>query len=106
MVNVTYVLSDGSHRSVDGQIGQSVMETAIGADIDGITGECGGNVMCATCHVHVQNAADTVLPTMQPEEEEMLQCTTSPRSNDSRLSCQLVLDETLNGLVVRLPQEQ
>lgn len=106
MVKVTYVSPDDATTIVRCRPGQSVMQAAIEADIDGIVGECAGNAMCATCHVYVQEPAATSLPALEPDEDEMLQSTASPRETNSRLSCQIVLDDNLDGLVVRLPEEQ
>ncbi|MFC9839352.1 2Fe-2S iron-sulfur cluster-binding protein [Rhodococcus sp. NPDC127530] len=105
MVHITYVAADDAQSDVDGRPGQTVMQVAIEADIDGIVGECGGNAMCATCHVYVEQGA-AELPAMEPDEDEMLQCTASPRQINSRLGCQIVLDDAVTGLVVRLPKEQ
>ncbi len=106
MVRVTYVCPEGTETTVDGEPGRSVMEAALDADVDGIVGECGGNAMCATCHVYVEHPAADALPAMEPDEEEMLRATASPREVNSRLGCQLVLGSAVDGLVVRIPKEQ
>jgi 2Fe-2S ferredoxin len=103
---ITYVQPDGTARVVDAEPGSSVMQAAIGNDIDGIVAECGGNAMCATCHVYVDAAMLGALPEMGPDEDEMLDCTMSPREAGSRLSCQLRVTEELDGLLLRLPPEQ
>jgi 2Fe-2S ferredoxin len=87
-------------------VGTSVMMAAVAQDIDGIVAECGGSLMCATCHVYVDEAFDDRLPEMSPDEDEMLEAAACERLPNSRLSCQLVLSEELDGLVVRLPETQ
>lgn len=106
MPAVTYVHPDGTTTTVDAAPGASVMETAIAAGVDGIVAECGGNMMCATCHVYADEAWSDRLAPRDPVEEELLDETAEPRAETSRLSCQIVLDDALDGLVVRLPETQ
>jgi 2Fe-2S ferredoxin len=108
MPKVTYVHFDGSRDVLDVPEGTSVMRAAVARGIDGITGECGGSAMCATCHVYVDadQAAAQRLPPVGADEDEMLDCTASPREPGSRLSCRLLADSALDGLVVRLPEHQ
>ena len=86
--------------------GTSLMQAAVDLDIDGIVGECGGNAMCATCHVYVAPEVLSLLPAMADDEDEMLRCTTSERRPNSRLSCQIRATADLGGIVVDLPDEQ
>ncbi len=106
MPNVTYVHVDGSRSTLDVPLGTSLMEAAIAAGLDGIVAECGGNQMCATCHVYVEAGGAGRLPAMDEGEDEMLEATASERRPNSRLSCQLVADEDFEGLVVDLPEFQ
>lgn len=106
MAKITFVRADGGSRTIDAPVGGSVMRAAIGADVDGIVAECGGNAMCATCHVYVESAHLDALPTLCSDEDDMLECTASPREASSRLSCQVPVTEELDGLVLRLPEEQ
>jgi 2Fe-2S ferredoxin len=101
---IVFIAADGTQDNVDAAVGTTVMRTAVLAGIDGIVAECGGNAMCATCHVHV--AATDLLPPMSPVEDELLEATASERRADSRLSCQLPITEDLDGLVVVLPETQ
>ena len=86
--------------------GTSVMMAAVTQDVDGIVAECGGSLMCATCHVYVDEAFADRLPAMTPDEDEMLEAAASERLPSSRLSCQIELSDELDGLVVRLPDTQ
>jgi ferredoxin, 2Fe-2S len=106
MAKVTFIRPDGTHIAVDAETGESLMQTATRMDIDGILAECGGNAMCATCHVYIEARATDQLPAMDDSEEEMLQCTAAERTPESRLSCQIPVSEALDGLVVRLPETQ
>jgi 2Fe-2S ferredoxin len=106
MPAITYVQPDGNAQTVDAEHGSTVMLTATTNDVDGIVAECGGNAMCATCHVYVDPEHLERLPAMAEDEDEMLESTVSPRKDNSRLSCQLEVTEELAGLVVRLPETQ
>lgn len=105
MPKVTYIQPDGQERVVEGTAGTTVMETAIDNDVAGIVAECGGACSCATCHVYVDPAWLDKLPAPDAQEDGMLDCVLERRAN-SRLSCQLVLNDGLDGLVVRVADEQ
>ena len=106
MVKVTYVQPDGEAVTVDGTEGDSVMETAIANDIDGIVAECGGNMMCATCHCYVAGDWIERIGTRGEDEDDMLESAASEVKQTSRLSCQIRLTAELDGLRVILPEEQ
>jgi 2Fe-2S ferredoxin len=91
---------------VQGSVGTTIMQTAVARGVDGIVAECGGNLMCATCHVYVEDKWLHVLPDKAEDEDDMLDETASPRESNSRLSCQLVLEDKLDGIVVTLPERQ
>ncbi|HWI70985.1 MAG TPA: 2Fe-2S iron-sulfur cluster-binding protein [Baekduia sp.] len=106
MPSVTYIDTDGSETTIDAPAGVSVMQTALMNGVDGIVGECGGNLMCATCHVYVDEKWADRLSERDEVEEEMLEETAAPRRSCSRLSCQIELDDATDGLVVHLPETQ
>ena len=106
MPRVTYISQDEKATTLDIAVGTSVMQAAIFNGVDGITAECGGSCMCATCHVYVQDDQLAKTPPMQDDEDAMLEGTASPRLPSSRLSCQLVVSAEMDGLVVRLPETQ
>ena len=85
--------------------GFSVMEGAVQNDIPGIDADCGGSMSCATCHVYVKEDWFSKLPEKQIGEDDMLDQAYKPNSS-SRLSCQLIVSEELEGLVVHLPEKQ
>jgi 2Fe-2S ferredoxin len=74
--------------------------------VEGILGECGGQAMCATCHVYVDAKDLENLPEMSDDEDAMLEDTASERKSNSRLSCQIDASDELDGIVVYLPDEQ
>ncbi|MFC5064823.1 2Fe-2S iron-sulfur cluster-binding protein [Actinomycetospora atypica] len=99
MPTITFRQPDGSaEQAVAAPVGLSVMKAAVGAGVPGILAECGGQAMCATCHVYVTD--DRPLPEVSDEEDEMLDCASAPRTDQSRLSCQLEVAEDLDGMVV------
>ena len=106
MPRVTYIDHAGKETTLDIAVGTSVMQAATFNGIDGITAECGGSCMCATCHVYVRDDQLPLTPPMEADEDAMLEGTASPRRPSSRLSCQLVVSPEMDGLVVHLPETQ
>jgi len=106
MPKITYVHPDGEMHVLEVPVGTSVMQAAIANGIDGIVAECGGSMMCATCHVYVDASQLDLLPPTSSIENDMLDATASERRANSRLSCQLVVTAELDGLVVNLPENQ
>jgi ferredoxin, 2Fe-2S len=106
MPSITYVHTDGSRDVLEVPVGTSVMRGAILNGIDGIVAECGGEMMCATCHVYVEGAQLPLTPVQSDDEKAMLEFTASERKPNSRLSCQLVVTPEMDGLVVYLPESQ
>lgn len=106
MPKVTYISHIGLERTVDVTLGQSVMQAAVANGIEPIVAECGGSCMCATCHVYVAESQLDVLPPLTPSEDAMLDATASERRTNSRLSCQLVMSERMDGLIVHLPETE
>ena len=105
MTKITFIGSDGTTYSVEGEPGSTVMETAIKNNVPGIEAECGGACACATCHVYVEESwRDKVGPPSEMEED-MLDFAFEVRP-ESRLSCQIKVTEALDGLIVRIPEKQ
>ena len=103
MPKVTWILSDGRQISAQVAIGHNLMEAAVANNVPDVIGECGGCLSCATCHVYVE--PDWVAKTGTPGEMEndMLEITMAERKGNSRLSCQIVATEELDGIVLRVP---
>lgn len=106
MPSITYVHPNGERQTVEVKSGTSVMQAAMAEGISGIVAECGGSAMCATCHVYVDPEFVEHVPDAQEIEDEMLECAASERRESSRLSCQLVVSDEMDGLVVHLPETQ
>jgi 2Fe-2S ferredoxin len=102
---VRFIQPDGSVSEVEAVSGDSIMETAIDNDIDGIIAECGGACSCATCHVYVDEAWLDKIPPPDALEDGMLDCVLDRHPN-SRLSCQIRLTDDLDGITVRIPESQ
>jgi ferredoxin, 2Fe-2S len=106
MTTITFIHPDGRSERIEGKTGDSVMQLAVAHGIDEIVAECGGNVMCATCHVYVDDRWIDRLPAMTEEQDVLLDGTASDRLPSSRLSCQIKVQPELDGLVLRLPERQ
>jgi ferredoxin, 2Fe-2S len=106
MVKVTFIAHDGQETTLKGAIGDSVMSLAIAEGLDGIVAECGGSMMCATCHCYVDDDWTQKVGARMDGEDDMLESAACEVRDTSRLSCQIRLSESLDGLVVRLPEEQ
>ena len=106
MTAITFIHPDGRSERVDTGEAESVMLAAISHGVEGILAECGGNAMCATCHVYVEDGWLDRLPAMGDAEDALLDGAAADRAPNSRLSCQLKLSPALDGLVLRLPDRQ
>ncbi|MFD1880672.1 2Fe-2S iron-sulfur cluster-binding protein [Paracoccus pacificus] len=106
MMKITYVAADGGPTEVDARNGDSVMQAALTHDVDGIVGECGGSMMCATCHCYVDEAWIDRVGHRSEDESELLECAASEVRPNSRLSCQIKMSAELDGLIVHLPEAQ
>lgn len=93
-------------RTVQAKPGTNLMRAALGGDIEGVAADCGGTLTCATCHVHVREPWASQLPPMKGDEDGMLDFAACERQANSRLSCQIVLTEAMDGMVVDLPESQ
>ena len=91
---------------ITGKHGDSLMQAAVAAGVDGIAADCGGLLTCATCHVVVPEPWRSALPPVAAEENTMLDFTATTRCEGSRLSCQIVLSPALDGMMVELPASQ
>lgn len=93
-------------RSVSAKAGTSLMKAALAGDVEGVAADCGGTLTCATCHVMVREPWLSKLPPMHPDEDGMLDFAAVARQPNSRLSCQIMLTEALDGMQLDLPQSQ
>lgn len=105
MPKITYIDSDGTSRDVEAKNGTSIMEAAVQNMIPGIDADCGGACACATCHVYVAEEWASKLSPKDDMEESMLDFAEDVREN-SRLSCQLLMSDELDGITVTTPENQ
>lgn len=106
MTKITFISASGIETEVEAADGDSLMETARANDIDGISAECGGEMMCATCHVYVDDGWMDRVGSASDDEREMLDFASCEVTGASRLCCQVKIASTLDGLIVRLPESQ
>ena len=105
MAKITYIEHNGKNHTIDVKNGLSVMEGAVQNNIPGIDADCGGSMACATCHVYVKEEWFNKMPKKEDGEEDMLDMAFEPKTN-SRLSCQLIVSDELDGLIVNIPSKQ
>jgi 2Fe-2S ferredoxin len=105
MVKITFIDADGTARTVEAEVGSTVMETAIKHGVPGIEAECGGACACSTCHVYIDEAWGEKVGAPSPMEEDMLDFAYGVQPN-SRLSCQIKVSEKFDGLILRTPDRQ
>lgn len=102
MTTIIFIQPDGKRQTVQGTAGKTVMEAAVRHNVPGIDAECGGSCSCGTCHVIVAQEWAARIPARSGEEEATLDYASGLTGN-SRLSCQIVVSDALDGLTVRLP---
>ena len=105
MAKITYNTNDNKTHTIDVQNGLTVMEGAVQNDIPGIDADCGGGMACATCHVYVKEEWLDKIPKKEDGEEDMLDMAYEP-NKFSRLSCQILVSDELDGLIVTTPSKQ
>ena len=105
MSKITYIEHSGETHTIDVANGLTVMEGAVQNNISGIDADCGGGMACATCHVYVNDEWFNKIPKAEDGEQDMIDMAYEPKKN-SRLSCQLIVSDDLEGLVVMTPSKQ
>ena len=105
MTKITYIDQKGNTQTVNVDNGLTVMEGAIQNNIPGIDADCGGSMACATCHVYVQESWLNKLPSAEEAEKDMIDMAYDPKKN-SRLSCQIIVSDEIEGLIVTTPEKQ
>ncbi|PTU30493.1 2Fe-2S iron-sulfur cluster-binding protein [Stenotrophobium rhamnosiphilum] len=105
MPKILYIEHNGKEHVVDADVGKSVMQNALENLVPGIIGDCGGACSCATCHGYIDPAWEGKAGSRNENEEMMLDGALRVEPN-SRLTCQVIMTQELDGLVVRLPESQ
>jgi 2Fe-2S ferredoxin len=105
MSKITYIEKSGKSQTIEVANGLTVMEGAVQNDIPGIDADCGGGMACATCHVYIKEEWFDKLVKKEDGEEDMLDMAFEP-NKFSRLSCQIIVSDELDGLIVSTPSKQ
>ncbi len=105
MPKITYKDLQGKAKTIEVENGLTVMEGAIQNEIPGIDADCGGSMACATCHIYVDEKWLNKIPKAEEAEEDMIDMAFEPKKN-SRLSCQIIVNDELDGLEVTTPEKQ
>ena len=105
MPKIIYIENNGKSHTVEVAEGLTVMEGAVQNNIPGIDADCGGGMACATCHVYVKDEWFDKINKKSEGEDDMLDQAYKPKKN-SRLSCQIIVSDELDGLEVNIPSKQ
>ena len=105
MAKIIYKDFQGNSKTIDVENGLSVMEGAVQNEIQGIDADCGGSMACATCHVYVKDEWLNKIPKAEDAEVDMIDMAYEPKKN-SRLSCQIIVSDELDGLEITTPEKQ
>ncbi|MCH8500136.1 MAG: 2Fe-2S iron-sulfur cluster binding domain-containing protein [Marinobacter sp.] len=105
MGRITFIEHNGREHVIEAETGQSLMQAAVDNNIPGIDADCGGACACGTCHVIVENGWLKATGDINADEQGMLGLTPE-KAETSRLSCQIIVSDALDGMVVRLPEFQ
>ena len=106
MLNIEVVMADGAVHEVQAPVGQTLLQAVLNAGLDGFAAECGGCCVCATCHCYIDEKDLAKLASPQGDEDQMLYFTATERRPNSRLSCQVKLEEGHEGLRIHMPDRQ
>jgi len=106
MTRIFFIQPDGREQVAEATSGQSVMQAAVGAMVPGIVADCGGACTCATCHGYVDDTWIDRVPPPSADELEMIDAGCLDTQPNSRLTCQIKIDDRLDGLVIRIPPSQ
>jgi 2Fe-2S ferredoxin len=105
MPTIKFIEHSGTEHEIDIPSGLTIMEGATKNKIPGIDADCGGACACATCHVYIDNAWLEKIPQKEDGEEDMLDFAFEVKDN-SRLSCQVTVNDDLDGLIINIPEKQ
>jgi 2Fe-2S ferredoxin len=105
MAKIKFIEFNGTEHENEVSAGTSIMQAALDENVRGIIGDCGGSCSCATCHIYVDESWLSKLGEKSEMEEILLEEVCDPQDN-SRLSCQIIVSDDLDGLVLRIPEKQ
>lgn len=105
MAEIVFRQANGKAIAVSARNGFSLMEVAVNNGVEGIDGECGGGCSCATCHIYLDERWFGATDAPTEYETDLLDCI-EDRTARSRLSCQIKVTDSLDGVVVGIPERQ
>ncbi len=105
MPKITFIDQKGLSKIIEIENGLTVMEGAVQNNVPGIDADCGGGMACATCHVYVEDSWFNKIEKAEDAEQDMIDMAYKPQKN-SRLSCQIVVSDEIDGLTVTTPEKQ
>lgn len=105
MGSITFLEHDGTEHLVNIETGKSLMQIAIDSGVPGIDADCGGECACGTCHVILEGTQSASIGKASDEELQMLDLTPE-RAETSRLACQIIMTDTMDDMIARLPEFQ
>jgi len=105
MTKILFIAHDGSEQTVDAKNGDSIMETAVSNSVIGIDADCGGACACAPCHVYIDEKFTAITGAPNEMEQSMLDFAEDVQAN-SHLSCQMIVTDKMDGMIVRTPESQ
>jgi 2Fe-2S ferredoxin len=106
MAKIKFIEHNGTEHEVEADNGLNIMQAAVNNGIPGIVAECGGACSCATCHVKVDSDWYSKIEAPSEMESEMLDFAMGYEENASRLSCQIKINDEMDGIVIRTPESQ
>ncbi|SHM70327.1 2Fe-2S iron-sulfur cluster-binding protein [Roseibium suaedae] len=106
MPKLIFIEADGTRTEVDAPVGKSVMEAARDGNVSGVVADCGGSLACATCHCYFSNDQIADLPAKSDTEADMLDFANAEVKDGSRLSCQIIVTEAMDGWEINVPDTQ
>jgi 2Fe-2S ferredoxin len=104
--SIIFKQPNGKDVEISCALGQTLMSAAISEGVQGILAECGGCCACGTCHVYVQEEYLSALPSITSDESDILDNAAAERRRGSRLSCQVRIVESLDGMMIEIPENQ
>lgn len=105
MPKLVFIEPDGETKTVRALSGCTLLEAALSHEVRGLDGRCGGNCSCGSCHVRIRDGAAT-LRAASREELDVLAAAAAPPDARSRLACQVIVNEALDGMVVEIAEAQ
>ena len=105
MATIIFINANGVRKEIEAKIGESIMRNAVDNGVEGIEADCGGCLSCATCHAFIGESWADKIPEPSADEQTMVECAIDVRPT-SRLTCQVMMTEELDGIEVAIPESQ